>query len=355
MNWFDAHLDLAYLELLGRDMHAPVESLAAGAIGPHPPAAVTLPSLADGNVRACLGTIFTEADGTDEPIAYASGDVEGALAAGLRQLEVYHEWKNAGAIQLMDSAPASAAAPLRLGILIEGADPIRSPDDLEWWQAWGIIAVGMAWYKPSRYAGGNGTDLGLTVLGRELVKSIDALGLVHDASHLSDRALDELLSATDKPVIASHSNCRALFPPPESFRPGPDVPPSIPPAIVLQRHLTDEAIREIARRGGVIGLNLYSKFLADGLMEGGRATLDDCIRHIEHICDIAGHRRAVGLGSDMDGGFAASRMPQGIDFPRDLDKLAATLRARGWTEPDIEGFAWGNWTRFWENQLAQRR
>src|SRR6185436_19273138 len=104
--WFDAHLDLAYLALLGRDMLAPLDALAPDRVGPHPPAAVTLPALGVGGVRACLGTIFTEADGKEEPISYASSDPDAALAAGLRQLRVYHEWKDAGAIRLMSAGTA---------------------------------------------------------------------------------------------------------------------------------------------------------------------------------------------------------------------------------------------------------
>src|SRR5690606_23338569 len=129
-------------------------------------------------------------------------------------------------------------------------------------------------------------------------------------------------------VIATHSNARALLG-------------------AGERHLPDDAIREISRRGGVIGLNLYSAFLAPGLAESGRATIDDCIRHIEHICDVAGGRGHIGLGSDIDGGFAADRLPDGIDLPRDLARLAEALQARGWSDGDIGPLAWGAWARFW--------
>ncbi|MBC7834018.1 MAG: membrane dipeptidase [Phycisphaerales bacterium] len=329
--WFDAHLDLAYLALMGRDL------IAGGPSDPpHPPAAVTLPWLAEGNVVACLGTIFTEADGADGPISYPASDADAALDRGLRQLEVYRDWFVAGLAAPLTPGEAvvggrsPGAGKLQLGILIEGADPIRGPDDLEWWARWGVIAVGMAWYKPSRYAGGNGTDLGISDLGRQLVRAIDELGIVHDASHLSDNALAELFELTDARIIASHSNSRALMGDPAN-----------------QRHLTDETIREIDRRGGIIGLNLFSKFLRPGLSDGGRASVDDCVRHIEHVCELVGHRRAVGLGSDMDGGFGATALPSGIDRPRDLEKIAAALSSRGWNNDDITDFAWGNWAQFW--------
>lgn len=322
--WFDAHLDLAYLAECGRDMTVPLDRCG----GPDLPAAVSFPSLREGRVWSCLATIFTEADGRQFPaVAYPSGDAEAAHAAGLRQLERYREWDRTELLHVESHDLATHVTPV-VNILMEGADPIRTPDELGWWADRGVIAVGMAWWKPSRYAGGNGTDLGLTDLGRELVRAIDARGLVHDVSHLSDRALDELFARTDRPVMASHSNCRALMD-------GKN-----------QRHLTDAAIREIARRGGVIGLNLFSRFLREGLGDDGRATIADCVRHIEHVCELAGHRRAVGLGSDMDGGFSAARLPAGIDRPADLEKLAQALAARGWSAEEVAGYRWGNWAGF---------
>ncbi|MCH7791684.1 MAG: membrane dipeptidase [Planctomycetes bacterium] len=333
--WFDAHLDLAYLAECGRDMAAPLDP----STQPHPPAAVTFPSLASGRIETCLGTIFTEAidpgsDAKYATIAYPAGDADAAHRAGCRQLDRYARWRAEGLIRLFnDEQSDRPALPIALGVLIECADPIRVPDELSWWVERGVVAVGMAWWKSSRYAGGNGTDGPLTAMGRELAQAMDELGVVHDLSHLSQRATDQLLAATDKPVIASHSNCRALID-------GDN-----------QRHLTDETIAEIGRRGGVIGLNLCSPFLvqagdAGGPASGTRATIDDCARHVEHICAIQGDRRGVGLGSDMDGGFSADRLPVGITTPSDLNLIPDALKERGWTEDELRGFRFDNWSRF---------
>ncbi len=235
---------------------------------------------------------------------------------------------------------------LQLGILIENADPVRSPDELPWWVERGVVAIGLAWWTSSRYAGGNGTDEGLTDLGRDMIRAMDDLGVIHDLSHLSQRASDELLEATDRPVIASHSNARALLG-------GTDNPG-------WQRHLSDDSIREIGRRGGVIGLNLCANFLRfyPGLEDGNpttlageatgaaRPTLDDAIALVEHVCDITGSRAHVGLGSDMDGGFSATQMCEEIESPADLGKLASALVRRGWSDAEVEGFRRGNWRRF---------
>lgn len=352
--FFDAHLDLAYLTELGRDMHTGLDDCRGKLL----PAAVTLPSLRDGGVRGCLGTIFTEAIGPgatpDAPeAAYPAGDALAAWRAGMRQLKLYHAWRDGGVIELMGrrggphparaEPPAGAGRPtgathdpLLLGILMECADPIETPDQLDEWAAGGVIAVGMAWWRGSRYAGGNGVGAGLTDLGRELATRMDALGIVHDLSHLSQRATDELLAHTGVPVIASHSNCRALL----DGEANKD----------WQRHLADETIAEIGCRGGLVGLNLVRNFIRTGLDRNDptdRPTIEETIAHVEHVCEIMGHRRGIGLGTDMDGGIKATDLPRGIDTPRDLHKLCETLRARGWSGQDVEGFAWGNWARFW--------
>ena len=369
MTWFDAHLDLAYLAVCGRDMGAHLDEIngpkAKGAVGPHPPAAITLPSLREGGVLDVLGTIFTETNGTG-PEGYPEGDATAAHEVGLRQLRVYHNWVHDSGVRLTHFRDGDGHAPgasddpaerayrsktrthtdesIRMGILVENADPIRSPDELGWWVERGVVAIGLAWWTPSRYAGGNGTDLGLSDLGREMIKAMDAHHVVHDLSHLSQRATDELLGATDRPVIASHSNPRALLGAMDN--PG------------WQRHLSDETIKEIARRGGVIGLNLCANFLRFLPGETGspagpaqssekdRPTIEDALALVEHVCDVAGSRAHVGLGSDMDGGFSATQMCAGVEKPADLIKLSTTLRASGWSREEVEGFQRGNWLRF---------
>lgn len=333
MEWFDAHLDLAYLAVRGRDMHAPLDP----SIGPHPPGAVTLGSLREGGIVACLGTVFTESTSLeragDEPgVTYARGDATGAAAAGRSQIEVYAEWERRGWITRLGAREAS----LRVGVLVEGADPIRGPEELAWWQERGVVAVGLTWARGSRFAAGNAglADTGeraLTDAGRELVVALDEMGLVHDLSHLSRRGADDLLARSSGRVMASHSNVASLVDP------------------ANERHLTDAQVVEIARRDGVIGLNLFSAFLEEGIEPGGsrRARLSACVAHVERIAELTGGRRHVGLGSDMDGGFSAARLPEGISEPRDLGRLLEGLRGAGWADADLSAFSWGNWARFW--------
>jgi len=339
--WFDAHLDLAYMEAAGRNMGVDPET--AG--GPDLPAAVTLPSLHAGGIESCLATVFVEPDGTQDSISYPAGNAEVAHRIGWHQIEIYHRWAKEGRVRLCSFGAAAQGAPvgsgMNVGILVEGADPIRDPSEVKRWVDSGVVAVGMAWAKPSRYAGGNMSALGLTEPGRALVTELDRLGVVHDASHLSDHAFEDLCGMTDRVIIASHSNCRALIHDDRADEHG--VP-------AFQRHLRDEQIREITRRGGIIGVNVFSPFLIRGGSRERRATIAEWCAHVLRICEIAGGRHAVGLGSDMDGGFSALKMPEGIDRPAHLHLLTEGLRQRGFSETDLEALRRRNWLRFWQHQ-----
>ncbi|MFG0331032.1 MAG: dipeptidase [Phycisphaerales bacterium] len=335
LHWFDAHLDLATLAVEGRDLRVSVEE----ATGEPQPASVTLPSLRAGQVVGSLATIFTAPE-EPGPCGYPSSeDLDAAHQAGRIQLEVYEEWERAGLVRRVEAGVdfefSPGREPLAIAILMEGADPIRRPDEASWWVDRGVRVVGLSWGRGTRYAGGNARPGGLTMLGRALVDELDELGVIHDLSHLPDGAAWELLEHTRGPVIASHSNCRALVD-------GQN-----------QRHLPDELIQAIGDRGGVVGLNLFSAFLTpDGTQR--RATIEETTDHVVRIAELTGRRSAVGLGSDMDGGFGADRMPQGIDQPSDLMRLLDDLKRRGWSDREVDGFAWVNWAGFFARRLPRR-
>lgn len=318
--WLDAHLDLAYLHLHGPSVAAELpDPLARG---------VSLPALARGRVRIFLGTIFTEL-GSGDPWGYRDhDDADGAHAAGVRQLEVYEALEREGRIGIVRGAAdldacvtAPAGSPPGVVILMEGADPIRTPDEVTWWHARGVRVVGLTWARGSRYAGGNAAHGPLTAMGRDCVAALDAHGILHDVSHLADEAFEGLCAATGARIAASHSNARRH-------------------AADIQRHLTDAQVAEIAARDGCVGLNLYGKFLADGRP----ATLEDAVRHVEHAASIAGRAR-TGLGSDFDGGFSPAECAAGCGRPEELPALDAALAAAGWSGAERAGFRHGNWMR----------
>ena len=219
-------------------------------------------------------------------------------------------------------------------LLLEGSDPLRSPDDVaEWFEA-GLRIVGLAWRR-TRFAGGTGTPGPLTAGGHRFGATLDAVGIIHDASHLAEESFWQLLDRSGGPVMASHSNCRSIVP--------------------TDRQLSDEMIRAIAARGGVIGINFFDKFLLPPSEFGKRrATLADVVRHVRHMCDVVGDVEHVGVGTDMDGGFGAN-IPQEIATAADLPRLADALAAHGFSSVETAGILSENWLRFFRRPCPRRR
>lgn len=321
LRWADGHLDLAYLAVNGRDLTTSLPGDVDGCI--------SLPALRHAGVDLVFATVFTELNYAGKPPAdrepqmFERDDAEGAHQAGVAQIEIYEQLEAAGELTIVRAADDLVGdAPLpRIVILMEGADPIRTPTEAPWWFERGVRIVGLTWSMGSRYSGGNATGGGLTAQGCDLVAALDELKIIHDVSHLSEPAFFELLERSAGTVIASHSNARALS---HTFG---------------ERNLSDAQIKALAERHGVIGLNLFTKFLA----HGRRATVDDCVRHIEHITAVTGHRRGVALGTDMDGGFGASKLAKGVDHPSRFSALTDALRDHGWTDDERRGFARENW------------
>ena len=219
--------------------------------------------------------------------------------------------------------------PLGFVISMEGADPILSPGELAEWQAAGLRLLGPTHYGPGRYAGGTGTELGLTEIGVELVREMDRLGVLLDLTHCSDQSFWEALEHYDGTVIASHNNCRALVP--------------------HQRQFSDEQIQAIAERGGVIGAALDTWMLEPGWVVGMSSSKDvplsRVVDHMDYICQLTGSAQHVGIGTDLDGGYGREQSPGDLDTIMDLQRLAEMLAARGYAESDIAAIMHGNWVR----------
>lgn len=318
---FDAHLDLAMNATLGRDITRPAAEQPAR---PNEVATVGLPDLRAGGVTEVCATIFCCPDVEGHP---GYKDAQGAYDQAIEQLAVYHRLHTDGELHF-PALPGGKPAEIRAAILLEGADAIRTPDDLEQFHKAGVRLVGLAWRR-TRYAGGTGEPGPLTDLGRAIVPQLDRLNIIHDASHLAEEAFWELSRRTDRMIIASHSNCRTIV--------GDD--PN-------GRHLTDDMIREIVRRDGVIGINFFDKFLLPAAEFGQRrATLDDVLKHILHICDLAGDTTHVGIGTDMDGGLGRDQIPQEIQTSADMPRIAPILESAGFDAIDITRIMRDNWMR----------
>src|SRR5687768_2209448 len=338
----DAHLDLAYNQARGRDITLPARRQPV--VGRREPetATVGLPDLRRGGVSLVCATIFCQPR-TERDEGYT--DHAGALEQARGQLDAYRTLWDSEALRLVrraDDLPRGSdfQSPPSMILLIEGADAIAlsgESDDAspEAWFDAGARMVGLAWGR-TRYAGGTGAPGPLTPEGRRLVSELDDAGFIHDASHLSEESLDDLLLLARRPACASHSNCRAIV------RDDPRA-----------RHLDDRHIRAIAERGGVIGVVLYDRFLLppDELAHR-RAAWSDVVRHIDHICQLTGECAHAGIGSDLDGGFGREHVPEELETIADLPELAAALSDAGYAEPDIARIMGGNWLEFFRRSLA---
>ena len=220
---------------------------------------------------------------------------------------------------------------------MEGADPIVDVGHAAAWWDLGLRSVNLAHYGKSRYAVGTGGDGPLTPDGVRLLKEFERLGMILDATHLSDTSFFQALDVFGGPVLASHNNCRALVPDGRQF--------------------SDEQIRLLIDRGAVIGAALDAWMLYPGWIRGQTTrdvvALDAVADHIDRVCQLAGNARHAAIGSDLDGGFGTEQAPTGLDRISDLQKLDAILSARGYPPDDIDAIFHGNWLRFFREHLPR--
>jgi membrane dipeptidase len=178
-------------------------------------------------------------------------------------------------------------------LAMEGADPIVEPSQaVEWWNL-GLRFVNLAHYGKSQYAVGTGDDGPLTREGVQLLKEFGQLGMILDATHLSDTSFYQALDIFHGLVLASHNNCRALVPDGRQF--------------------SDEQIRMLIDRDAVIGSALDAWMLVPGWVRGQTSRevvgLEAVADQIDHVCQLAGSHRHAAIGSDLDGGFGTEQSP----------------------------------------------
>jgi membrane dipeptidase len=346
---FDAHLDLAMNAIeWNRDFSRPIEEIRAreANLQDRPDrrnGTVSFAEMRRGGIGLCVATQIAR---YVKPANRLPGwhSPEQAWAMTQAQLAWYREMERRGELTpITDRASLEAqvarleadgavVGPIGYVRSLEGADSIVTLDHLARAVEDGLRAVGPAHYGPGTYAQGTDATGGIGPRGRELLAAMRELDVILDATHLCDDSFWEALEAWDGPVWASHNNCRALVP--------------------HNRQFSDEQIRELVRRGAVIGVALDAWMIVPGWVRGtttpeaAGVTLDRVIDHVDHICQLAGSAAHVGIGSDLDGAFGREQTATDLVTIADLARIPERLRARGYAEADVRGIASGNFLRF---------
>ena len=188
----------------------------------------------------------------------------------------------------------------------------------------GVRAITLTWNGENELGSGHTTDHGMSEFGKAAVREMEKENILVDVSHLNDPGFADLLEVATKPFVATHSNARALC--------------------SHKRNLTDVQIKEMVRRGCLIGLNYYGPFLRDG---GAVRSLDDVYRHVAHFFDL-GARKNLALGSDFDGAV----LPPCLDSPEKAADFYEYLLSRGVSQQDADGIFFENARTFLRKNLG---
>ncbi len=352
---FDSHLDLSMNAMeWNRDLRLTVGEIRKLEQGMNDKpdrgkGTVSFPSMREGNVGICVATQIAR---YVKPGSIIPGwnSPEQAWAQTQGQLAWYRVMEDEGEMRqiktrsdldshLSDWEADPITTPIGYILSLEGADSIVSVNYLEKAYNYGLRAIGMSHYGPGRYANGTDSTGGLTNEGRELIKEIERLGMILDASHLCDESFREALDVFHGPVWASHNNCRVFVP--------------------HNRQFTDQQITELIERDAVIGVALDAWMMVPGWISGKSdpvdmgVSLSQIINNIDHICQLAGNSLHAGIGSDLDGAYGTEQSPCEVETIAGLQKIDDLLSVKGYSEMDINNVLSGNFIRFLKRNLPQ--
>lgn len=346
----DAHLDLSMNAMeWNRDLRLPVAELNSREQGlsdkpDRGKATVSLPALRQGNVGLVVATQIAR---VVKPGSVLPGwlSPEQAWAQTQGQLAWYKAMEACGEmVQIKDLQGLEQHLvnwgwdgphdhkPIGYILSLEGADSIVDVGYLETAWNYGLRALGPAHYGPGRYAYGTDSSGPMGEAGRQLLREMERLNIILDATHLCDESFWEALDHFKGHVWASHNNCRAL--------------------VNHNRQYSDEQIKVLIERNAVIGTALDAWMMVPNWVRGVSDTiaagckLDVAADHIDHICQLAGNAFHVGIGSDLDGAFGREQCPCDLETIGDLQKIATILQKRGYTPEDVANIMHGNWIDF---------
>ena len=353
---FDGHLDLALFALAynrdATETAAQINQREAGMKGfGRGFANVSLPEMRRGGVAVCQSTVAVRANRDVMPaeghkrtdLDFGTQTMAYAYAHG--QLAYYRALQEQGEVRLIGSAAelddhwqcwqqASSNDSLPIGIIVsmECADPIVEPAQAAAWFADGVRSVSLSHFGPSHYGPGTGSDGPLTPRGVDLLRAFEETGMILDLTHTADQAFFEALELFSGPVLASHTNCRALVP--------------------GDRQFSDEQLKLLIERGAVIGASFDAWMLVPGWVvyesKPGDLPMSVVVDHIDHVCQLAGNTRHAAIGTDTG---TTDHMPADFRTSADLQKLPDLLTERGYSDDDVDCILHRNWLEYFSRWL----
>ncbi|WP_108422882.1 dipeptidase [Flagellimonas amoyensis] len=345
---FDVHLDLSMNAMeWNRDLRLPVSEIREREKGMTDKPdrgnnTVSFPAMREGHVGLCVATQIARYVKKNNPLPGWHSQHQ-AWAQTQGQLAWYKAMENEGEmVQITDLGgldnhlqlwqSEKEHKPIGYILSLEGADSIVDMGYLERSYEAGLRAIGPAHYGPGIYAHGTDSVGGIGAKGRELLKKIEELNLILDATHLCDMSFWETMTAYNGPVWASHSLCRKF--------------------VDHNRQFTDEQLKELIQREAVIGMVLDAWMMVPNWVrrksdpKAMGVSLEIMADNIDHICQLAGNTNHVGIGTDLDGGFGTEQGPYDVDTIADLQKIPELLSKRGYTASDIENITSQNYLNF---------
>lgn len=345
----DAHLDLSMNALeSNRDYTRPLHEVRARERGltdreDRGCGTVCFPEMRKGRIGICVATQIARYVKPDNPLR-GWNSPEQAWAQTQGQLAWYRAMEERGELsQIITAQQLDAAvevwthdpppdAPISYVLSLEGADSLVTIGHVERAYEQGLRAIGPANFGPGTYAQGTHASGGIGAKGAELLREMDRLGIILDASHLCDESFWEAMDLFQGKVWASHSNCREIVP--------------------HERQFSSAQLQELINRGAVIGAALDAWMMVPGWIlnqtkpEEIGVKLEHLVDHIDHVCQLAGNSLHAGIGSDLDGGFGTEESPTDLDSIADLQRLPAILKSRGYRDEDVANIMHGNFVRF---------
>jgi membrane dipeptidase len=346
----DAHQDLAWNMLtFGRDYTRSSEetrSIELGGLAPmhNGDSLLGWPDYQKGRVAVIFATLFAapirRKEGQWDTETYT--DFEEAHRLYSKQMDAYHrlvdehpdKFRLVQTLQDVEEiigdwdGSSSDDHPVGLVVLMEGAEGVRQPPELEDWWGRGVRIIGPAW-AGTRFCGGTLEPGPLTPEGFALLEAMADFGFTLDLTHMDEQAVLQALETYPGTIVATHSNPQAMLKDAD-----------------INRFLSDQVLHGLIERDGIVGIPPFNKFLRWEWTPGdGRQSipLDLVVEHIDYICQLAGDARHVGIGTDFDGGFGLQSVPLGIESIADLQKLVPLLGEKGYSESDIKDILGNNW------------